>query len=271
MAHWSKGEVVRNGLTLHYHRTGGKKVACLLLHGITDNGLCWSRVARDLEGDHDLVMPDARGHGRSSGVEHGFSIDLLAEDVAAVIRALSLDRPVLYGHSMGAITAVVVAARYPELVRAIGLEDPPLFSHAEGPSEQQQAQVREWLLDLRQLPHEERIRRGIAANPGWAMDELGPWADAKAEVDLDVMGYFRVPATYPWQDTLPRIACPIMLVTGDPEQGAIVTPEVAREAEGIWQDGRLVHIAGAGHSIHRDRYDETMAAVRGFLAAHGGD
>ncbi|MBV9280654.1 MAG: alpha/beta hydrolase [Chloroflexi bacterium] len=268
MTDWAEGEVEANGIALHYHRTGGEKPPLLLLHGITDNGLCWSRVARDLEQDYDLVMPDARGHGRSGGIEHGFSIDLLADDVAAIIRALELDWPLVYGHSMGAITAVVVAARYPDHVRAAVLEDPPLLPVGQGPTDQQQDRVRQWLLDLRQLPRDERIRRGMAANPGWVEDELVPWADAKAEVDLAVLDYFRVPATYPWRDALPRISCPILLITGDPERGAVVTPEVAHEAAGLWQNGQVAHIAGAGHTIHRDRYEETMAAVRAFLAAH---
>jgi pimeloyl-ACP methyl ester carboxylesterase len=107
----------------------------------------------------------------------------------------------------------------------------------------------------------------MADNPGWVEDELGPWADAKAQVDLAVLDYFRVPATYPWQDVLPRISCPILLITGDPERGAVVTPDVADAAAGLWHDGQVAHIAGAGHSIHRDRYEETMAAVRSFLAA----
>jgi pimeloyl-ACP methyl ester carboxylesterase len=266
VADWTEGDVAGANISLHYHRTGGDGPSVVLLHGITDDGLCWSRVARDLEGEYDLVMPDARGHGRSGGIATGFSIDLLADDVAAVIRALDLDRPALYGHSMGAITALVVAARYPEHVRAIVLEDPPLRPAGQGPTEEQRAQARESLLDLQKLSREERIRCGRVANPGWVEEEIIPWADAKARVDPEVMSHFRVPAVYPWQDALPRISCPVLLITGDPARGAIVTPEIASEAEGLWQNGRVAHIAGAGHSIHRDRYDETMAAVRDYLA-----
>jgi pimeloyl-ACP methyl ester carboxylesterase len=54
-------------------------------------------------------------------------------------------------------------------------------------------------------------------------------------------------------------------MTGDPELGAIVTPETAREATRHWENGEVSHISGAGYNIHRDRYGETMAAVRAFL------
>ncbi len=47
---------------------------------------------------------------------------------------------------------------------------------------------------------------------------------------------------------------------------ALITPEVAQEAVQLWKNGERVHISGAGHNIHRDRYDETMAVVRMFLS-----
>ena len=103
MTAWSEGNVQANGITIHYHRTGGNsKPFLLLLHGITDSGLCWSRVTHELEGSYDVVMSDARGHGRSGGIASGFSTTILADDAAALIRALGLEKPYLFGHSMGA-------------------------------------------------------------------------------------------------------------------------------------------------------------------------
>src|SRR5437870_11942100 len=111
MTDWSEGEVYANGINIHYYRSdGSNKPSILLLHGITDNGLCWSRVAHELEGNYDVIMTDARGHGRSDGLAAGFSLTLLADDAAGVMRALSLEKPFLFGHSMGAITAAAVAA-----------------------------------------------------------------------------------------------------------------------------------------------------------------
>ncbi len=87
MTEWLEGDVYANGINIHYHRSNGdNKPSILLLHGITDSGLCWSRVAHELEGSYDIVMTDARGHGHSGGSATGFSIALLADDAAAVIR-----------------------------------------------------------------------------------------------------------------------------------------------------------------------------------------
>jgi N-formylmaleamate deformylase len=190
MTEWFEGNVHANGITIQYHRTGGNNTpSILLLQGITDSGLCWSRVAHDLEGSYKVIMTDARGHGRSGGSATGFSLTLLAEDAAALIRALNLEKPFLFGHSMGAITAATVAALYPDLVRAIVLEDPPLVDKplVQIDEEQHDQQAWPWLFDLRALPREERIARGLAMNPSWVEEEVNPWANSKAEFHTDVL------------------------------------------------------------------------------------
>ena len=53
--------------------TGGDKPPLLLLHGFNEYGLTWLRVAKELEQDYDIIMVDARGHGRSEGIASGFS------------------------------------------------------------------------------------------------------------------------------------------------------------------------------------------------------
>ena len=52
MDNWQSAWVESNGINIHYHRTGGPYPVLLLIHGFTDNGLCWSRVDRQLETDY---------------------------------------------------------------------------------------------------------------------------------------------------------------------------------------------------------------------------
>ena len=80
--HWREEKVIANGIRQHYYRTGGEKPILILLHGFSENGLCWSRVAKALENDYDIIMVDIRGHGLSSGPETGYSQDLLNQDIA---------------------------------------------------------------------------------------------------------------------------------------------------------------------------------------------
>ena len=127
MSTWQSAYVEANGLRLHYMRTGGNQPPLLLTHGFSDDGLCWTPVAEQLAADYDVIMLDARGHGRSAGPEEGYGSVEHATDVAGVITALGLTRPVVLGHSMGAATAIALAGLYPELPSAILLEDPPAW------------------------------------------------------------------------------------------------------------------------------------------------
>ncbi len=98
MSEWTEGSIKANDLNIHYHRAGGTgKPPILLLHGAMDNGLCWTPVARDLQAHFDVIMPDARGHGLTGGSLENFSYTLLADDVAALIGALGLEKPALLG------------------------------------------------------------------------------------------------------------------------------------------------------------------------------
>lgn len=277
MTKWLDGEIHANGINIHYYRSNsGNKPPLLLLHGVTDSGLCWPQVAQDLEGSYDVIMTDARGHGHS-GASADFSTALLADDAAAVIRELKLEKPAVWGHSMGAITTALLAANYADLVRAVVLEDPPfkkehpLQIHEEklqsGTNEERQSlRGWQWLFDLRALAREERIARGFTLNPTWAKEEIMPWADSKAELNTGILGLALadVPRIQ-WREVIANIKCPVLLITGDPELGAIVTPEVAQEATQLWKNGEVAYLDGAGHNIHRERYDGTMRAVRDFL------
>ena len=278
MTAWTEGDVQVNDITIHYYRTGDKNnPSVLLLHGITDSGRCWSRMAADLAGSYDVIMTDARGHGHSGTSAAQVSIALLADDAAAVIGALGLQKPYLVGHSMRGITAATVAANYPDLVRAIVLEDPALQDKSPSQTdinkgllvtgEEQPAQSGwQWLFDLRALPREERIARGFALNPTWAQEEILPWADSKAELNIAMLEPALAAVTNSrWREIMARIQCHILLITGDPELGVVVTPEVAQQAAQLWKQGEVVHIAGAGHNIRRDRYAEMMGAVKAFL------
>ena len=281
--HWFEGKVLANGIHHHYYRTGGEKPALVLLHGVMMNGLSWMRVAKALEQDYDVIMVDARGHGRSDGIASGFSSELLTEDAAGVINALKLDKPSLLGHSMGGAIAAQVAATYPDLVRSILLEDPPWHDTPRmqiANSEGYKAWFNSWLAWLERFKtqtHEERLVSILPQLPpgaaGWPEEELVPWVEAYAQLDLDLarlgLSLWSVENT-PWRDLVPRINCPILLMTGNPELSAVVTPQDAQEIAAAWRNGQLARFEHVGHlmqyGMDATSFDHFMAVVRAFLA-----
>ena len=94
MQKWKMGYFVSHGTKLHYYRTGGAKPPLVLLHGITDDGLCWAPVAEVLADKHDVIMVDLRGHGKSEAPENGYDYRTMAAEVAGLINGLELENPV---------------------------------------------------------------------------------------------------------------------------------------------------------------------------------
>ena len=90
MPEWESGFLESNGIRMHYARTGGDRPPLGLAHGFSDDGLCWTPVARALEAEFDVVMPDARFHGLSGAPEQDGHDGVMADDLAGAIRALGL-------------------------------------------------------------------------------------------------------------------------------------------------------------------------------------
>lgn len=259
-----------NGIRIHYHRTGGDKPVLLLLHGITDNGLCYRRVADVLAEDYDCTWVDARGHGLSDKPEEGYHSDDYAADFAGLIEALGIGPVLVMGHSLGAVNAAALAANHPQLVRATVLEDPPFWDRS-GSAQQQSPEdaargMDEWragLLSQQKQSLEEIIAAGRVRSPKWSEEEFPAWAEAKKQVYPWVLGKSILRT---WDDLAPKIQCPALLVTGDTSEGAIVTQALAEKiAEGYPAIAHR-HIPGAGHNIRRDQLDAFLAAVKPFLA-----
>jgi pimeloyl-ACP methyl ester carboxylesterase len=68
-----------------------------------------------------------------------------------------------------------------------------------------------------------------------------------------------------WKDDLKKATCPMLLITADPEAGAIVTEETAQYVKSNHPNVDVLHIPGAGHSIQREKYPETLQAIEEFI------
>lgn len=268
MPNWFSGSVEVNSINLHYYRTGGDKPPLVLVHGLTDNGLCWIRTTEALEKAYDLVMVDARGHGRSSAPVTGYTPADRAADLAGFVQALRLDQPCLIGHSMGADTVALTAAAYPQLVKGIVLEDPPWHETPSSPASRE-ATAQEWQARMLQRKAQSMaalIAAGRDERPAWAEIEFEAWATAKLQVSLDALQMITELQPH-WRETVANIHCPALLLSGDPALGGLVTPEVAAEAGRRCSRLKAVHLAGVGHNIRREQFEPFIQEVTAFLAA----
>lgn len=106
-------ELFVNGVTLHY-QIYGSGTPLLLLHGNGESSDIFDCAIPLLAERFCVIAVDTRGHGKSGPVAQYHYRDM-AEDIIALIGALSLQKPVLYGFSDGGIVALLVGMRAPSL------------------------------------------------------------------------------------------------------------------------------------------------------------
>lgn len=115
--------VIAGDLTLHALQWGEQGPALICIHGITANASCFQAFADALSSDHRVFAYDLRGRGDSDKPETGYSIPIHAADLAELIDTLGLDRPVVVGHSLGAMIGLYFAAHYPDKLRKLVMID----------------------------------------------------------------------------------------------------------------------------------------------------
>ena len=130
--------VIAGDLTFHYVQWGENGTPLLCVHGITGNAFSFQALADDLSKDSRVIAYDLRGRGDSDKPESGYGIATHAEDLSELIGALELNRPVIIGHSLGAMIGVYFAAHYPQKLSKLVLIDgggyPPWRTIAEQPA-----------------------------------------------------------------------------------------------------------------------------------------
>jgi pimeloyl-ACP methyl ester carboxylesterase len=271
---WTSGDIAANGTTLHWTRTGGDLPQVLLAHGLTDDGLCWTPVADELEGDYDLVMVDARGHGRSAAPASGYEPLTMGADLMAASDALGLRRPVLVGHSMGAVASLLAAGLRPDVVRALFLEDPPgmwTMSRPENADEIAMG-LRRQIEANAVMPADDLAAIGRAENPRWSDAEISAWVAAQKSVKPAVTAFFDGDdlARIPWSELLGAVTCPVHLALADTAAGSLLDDDALTALRRFIPRLRAKRFPSAGHSVRREAFVPYMESLREFLHANAG-
>jgi pimeloyl-ACP methyl ester carboxylesterase len=260
MTNWTTAVCQANGIDIHYLRTGGSKPPLVLLHGLTGSGACWSPLARALEAEFDVVMPDARGHGNSSTPLTGYGYEDYARDVVGLIQGLGLAAPVLLGHSMGGMTAAVVASQIGVAIRGVILADPTFLS----PQRQREVYESDAVEQHRRLLSLDR--GGVLAQARVRHAHRRPEfvelvAEARMKTRIRAFDVL-TPPNPEYHRLVSAIYVPILLVIGD---NGVVSHETARELRNLNPRLRVEQIQDAGHGLQYDQPERFEVVVRSFL------
>jgi N-formylmaleamate deformylase len=259
-ADWVSGVCEANGIKIHYLRTGGSKPSLVLLHGLTGSGACWIPLARALEGEYDVVMPDARGHGDSSTPLTGYRYQDHASDIVGLIQGFGLAAPVLLGHSMGGMTAAVIGSQISTAIRAVILADPTFLS-PERQREVHESDVVAQHRRLLSLSKGEVLTELRLRHPQRSSESIELIATARLRTRIDAFDVL-MPPNPDYRELVRTINVPMLLVIGDK---GVVSFETARELQNLNPGLRVQQIQDAGHGLPYDQPERFEAVLRFFL------
>lgn len=254
------------GVRIRVRRTGtGHPV--ILLHGLMATGELWYQQEGLTAGDHQVIVPDLRGHGGSDKPADGYAMEDFASDIDAVLSAMHVERADVVGWSMGAAIAMHYAASRPFRVdRLVLLSGTPMMVNREGFEHALPFGA------LRPLLH------GLATDYPAAAEEYAqlvgtPESDA-AVVDflshmaLQSNGASALAAILgvgcgDHRAAAAKVSAPALVVHGN--QDLSVPLAAGRWVAEHIPGAKFEVVSGAGHALPLARPDEVTTALRTFL------
>lgn len=113
-----------NGIQMHYTLNGPASAPVVTLsHSLATNLAMWEPQASALAARYRVLRYDTRGHGGTDAPDGPYSLELLAEDAVALLRALGIERTHFVGLSMGGMIGQILALTHPDMLRSLVLCD----------------------------------------------------------------------------------------------------------------------------------------------------
>ena len=252
-----------NRASIHYESVGEGK-PLLLIAGTASDGASWSPILPLLRGRR-LILIDNRGSGRSK-VEGPIEIAEMVEDAAALLEFLGLERADVLGHSLGGFIALLLAVRHPAKVgRLVTMGTGPM-SAASKVLLHDLARLyftmvpQDWFRIFYQFlfsdpffADERRVAQAAEASTRY------PFRQSPGDFGRQIAALDRIEPV-----DLSQVASPVLAIAG--ELDLLARPEAVRAMHAPIKTCRYVTIAGAAHSIHWEKPQETAAVIKEFLA-----
>jgi 3-oxoadipate enol-lactonase len=244
-------------------RVAGKGVPIVLFHSLLADQSSWDRIAQPLAQTHQVVILSLPGFGKSDAV--GSALEGIADHMAAGIKALNLEKPILMGNGYGGFIALTTAIRHPGLASRLVLADcgacfsEPGRAAFRGMSAAAKEKGLGAIADVamrrlfapefqQQNPElvEERKKRFLAVDPA----TFHGACDALATLDI--------------RGQLKSVTVPVLVLVG--AQDEATPPPMSRELAAGLPDARLIELPGLAHVPQLQAPDVFMEAIRPFIA-----
>ena len=272
-------DLVVDGLRLHYLDWGRRGCPPLLfLHGGCLTAHTWDLVCLALRGDFHCLAVDQRGHGDSEwSPTLDYGPDAHVRDIRGLVEQLGLEQPVLIGHSLGGLNAMIYASAAAEQLAGVVVVDV-------GPDPQPDGvkRIADFVMDdPADGSLEDFVERARAFNPRrdprllrysllhnlrllpdgswtWKYDRRGLSPEYVASLRRRVDGL---------RDGIRAITCPVLVIRGA-ESDAYSDAQAADFAAAL-PDGRWAKVEDAGHTVQGDNPRGFVQVLTDFLVQIG--
>ena len=242
----------------------GKGVPVILIHGLGGNLTSWDVVAGKLAKRFRVIRYDLRGHGDSGNPRGPWSLDDFIEDLASIVKQLSLEEFHLVGFSLGGLISQGFTLKYPDLVQKL-----VIVSAVAGRTEEERQKVIERVKNLENGDLDTNVELAMERwfSPAFRNDYP---ERVKKRFDTlmanDPQGYlnaYRVFGNGDLAQELHHITCPTLIMTGedDPGSSARMSELMHRKIK----NSRLEILPGLRHSVLVESPETVVSKIDDFL------
>lgn len=256
-----------NGINLYYEVRGAGE-PLLLIAGFACDHAIWSMLVPSLARKYQVISFDNRGVGQSSSPDGPYSVQQMAEDVAALLGQIGVDHAHVAGHSMGGQIAQELALAYPDKVRSLMLVASSAMTDERGRA------IIETFGDLPRLVEPRTNARlimpwlytnGFLATPG-AVEQLLE-AMTESPFPPTPQGMYhqsRAIGAFDASTRLGAIRCPTLVLAGG--EDILLPPRLSEELAADIPSAVLVVLQKAGHGLLIESPDAVAKGLLDFLS-----
>ncbi len=261
-------KVKANGITINYDRQGSGEPLILVPYLAADHA-CYAFQVPDYAKHFTCISLDLRGTGESDKPDGAYSTELLADDLAAFMRAAGIEKAHVAGLSLGAAVSAWLAAKYPERVLSLSLHagwtKTDLFLRTVVEGWQVMAKA------LGSVP--EMVIRGIfpwcftpelyAARPDYVQSLADFVRSRPQQPPSAFVQQSNAVATHDVESQLDRITAPTLITFG--RHDALTSARFADRLKGTIRRSEVVVFDGCAHAPLYEKVQEFNAQTLAFL------
>jgi len=261
--------VKANDIEMYYEITGNGPPLTMIM-GLGCSSRQWKWMVPILAESFRVITFDNRGVGRTSKPDMEYTTDLFADDIAALLNTLGIERTHIFGISVGGMIAQKFALNYPEMVDRLVLGcTMPNFFHLPPATEDSQRMQESQL-----LPPDKSVdvmmslflsEKFFSESPDLAAQLKEVMLTEKIEQGEDAfLLQLGAAMNHDTLEQVKHITAPTLVITGDLDP--IAPAENARFLAEQIPDSTLVELPGVRHAFWVERFEESSNIIKKFLA-----